>query len=283
MHASPILVTGATGKTGRRLLNHLARRGQVARRASRRGDGGNVVFDWHNPATFAPALDGARAVYLVPPAFVEDPSDVVAAFLGQARRSGVESVVALSSMGVDFPHEPQDSGRRNVERAVRESGLQWTILRPTGFAQNFSEGFLLPAILQAGAVATATGTGAVAFVDADDIAGVAACALTEPGHVHATHVITGPRALSFGEAADAIAQASGRAVVHHALPREGMGQLLQQAGMPADYLEMILRDQDAIREGYGADLTDTVARVTGRPARDFDDFAQAAADVWAVR
>lgn len=103
-----------------------------------------------------------RAIYLVPPAFVEDPSDVVAAFLGQARRSGVGSVVALSSMGVAFPYEPQDSGRRNVERAVRESGLQWTILRATGFAQNFSEGFLLPAILQAGAVATATGTGAVA-------------------------------------------------------------------------------------------------------------------------
>jgi uncharacterized protein YbjT (DUF2867 family) len=283
MHASPILVTGATGKTGRRLLNHLARRGQVTRAASRRGDGGSVVFDWHNPATFAPALDGARAVYLVAPEFVDDPSDVVAAFLGQARRSGVESVVALSSMGVAFPHEPQDSGRRNVERAVSESGLQWTILRPTGFAQNFSEGFLLPAILQAGAVVTATGAGAVAFVDADDIAGVAACALTESGHASATHVITGPHALSFGEAADAIAKASGRAVVHRALPREGMAQLLQQAGMPADYADMVLRDQDAIREGYGADVTDTVARVTGRPARNFDQFAYAAADVWAVQ
>jgi uncharacterized protein YbjT (DUF2867 family) len=282
MHASPILVTGATGKTGRRLLNHLARRGQVARSASRRGDGGSVVFDWHKPTTFAPALDGARAVYLVAPEFVEDPSDVVAAFLEQARRSGVESVVVLSSMGVDFPHEPRDSGRRNVERAVSESGLRWTILRPTGFAQNFSEGFLLPAILQAGAVATATGAGAVAFVDADDIAAVAACALTEPGHAHATHVITGPWALSFGEAADAIAKASGRAVVHHALPRADMAELLQQAGMPADYVEMILRDQDAIREGYGAHVTDTVARLTGRPARSFDDFVHAAADVWAV-
>jgi len=283
MHTSPILVTGATGKTGRRLLGHLARRGQAARAASRRSDGGNVMFDWHDPATFAPALDGARAVYLVAPEFVEDPSEVVAAFLAQARRSGVESVVALSSMGVGFPHEPQDSGRRNVERAVSESGLQWTILRPTGFAQNFSEGFLLPAILQAGAVATATGAGAVAFVDADDIAAVAACALTEPGHAHATHAITGPRALSFGEAADAIAQASGRAVVHHALPREGMAQLLQQAGMPAEYADMILRDQDAIRAGYGADVTDTVARVTGRPARSFEHFARAAADAWAVR
>jgi uncharacterized protein YbjT (DUF2867 family) len=283
MHASPILVTGATGKTGRRLLDHLARRGQASRSASRRRDGGSVVFDWHDPATFAPALDGARAIYLVAPEFVEDPSDAVAAFLGQARRSGVESVVALSSMGVDFPHEPRDSGRRNVERAVRESGLQWTILRPTGFAQNFSEGFLLPAILQAGAVATATGDGAVAFVDADDIAEVAACALTEPGHTHATHVITGPRALTFGEVADTIAKASGRAVVHHALPREGMAQLLQQAGMPADYAGMILRDQDAIREGHGAGVTDTVARVTGRPACRFDDFAHAAAEVWAVR
>jgi uncharacterized protein YbjT (DUF2867 family) len=282
MVASPILVTGATGKTGRRLLDQLARRGQAVRAASRRG-GGNVVFDWHDPATFAAALDGVRAVYLVAPDFVEDPSGAVATFLAKARGSGVESVVALSSMGAGFPLEPRDSGRRKVEQAVIESGLRWTLLRPTGFAQNFSEGFLLPAILQGGAIVAATGDGAVAFVDADDIAAVAASALIDPGHASTTHVITGPRALTFAEAAAAISTASGRAVAHHAIPRDAMAQLLQQAGMPADYVEMVLRDQDAIRDGQAASVTDTVERVTGRVAREFEQFASSAASAWTSR
>jgi uncharacterized protein YbjT (DUF2867 family) len=282
MQASPILVTGATGKTGRRLLNQLARRGQAVRAASRHG-GGDVVFDWHDPATFAAALDGVRAVYLVAPEFVEDPSDAVAAFLGKARESGAECVVALSSMGAGFPLEPRDSGRRKVEQAVMQSGLRWTLLRPTGFAQNFSEGFLLPAILQGGAIVSATGDGAVAFVDADDIAAVAASSLVDPGHASTTHVITGPRALTFADAAQAISKVSGRAVAHHAVPRGAMAQLLQQAGMPADYVDMVLRDQDAIRDGQAAQVTDTVERVTGRAARGFGQFASAAANAWTIR
>jgi uncharacterized protein YbjT (DUF2867 family) len=96
-------------------------------------------------------------------------------------------------------------------------------------------------------------------------------------------VITGPRALTFAEAAEAISKASGRAVAHHAVPRGAMAEILQQAGMPADYVDMVLRDQDAIRDGQAASVTGTVERVTGRAARGFEQFASGAASAWAIR
>src|SRR5690242_9584965 len=106
-----VLVLGGTGRTGRRLVPHLTARGVTARVASRTPPSGGVRFDWHRPDTHDDALRGIDAVYLVTPAMVEDPSERVAAFLARARRAGVTRVVALSSLGAEFPGEAPDSGR----------------------------------------------------------------------------------------------------------------------------------------------------------------------------
>src|SRR4051794_11218471 len=195
-----ILVLGATGKTGRRLVTRLRARSMKVRAASRQPGDGRTLFDWDRPDTHGPALAGVDAVYLVAPELVEDPTSVTGPFLDRAKRAGVTRLVVLSSLGVEFPREDPASGRRKLERQAMASGLTWTILRPSGFAQNFSEGFMLPGILQADMVATATGDGAAAFVDADDIAAVAAAALTQDGHAGATYAITPPDALTFSEA-----------------------------------------------------------------------------------
>src|SRR6266511_557741 len=134
-----ILVTGATGKTGRRLIPRLVARGRAVRAASRQPGDGRVAFDWHRPETWARALDGVGVIYLVPPELMEDATPVVAPFLERAHQAGVERVVLLSSLGVEFPDEPATSGRHELERLMRESGATWTLVSPGGFAQNFSE------------------------------------------------------------------------------------------------------------------------------------------------
>lgn len=275
-----VLVIGATGKTGRRLTPQLQARGATVRAAGRRAAEGLTPFDWARPETFAPALRGADAVYLIPPEFVEDPTAATGALLDEARRAGVGAMVLLSSLGATFAGEPQDSGRRRLERQVTESGLDWTILRPTGFNQNFSEGFLLPGILQADKVVSAAGDGAVAHVDAGDIAAVAAVALTEPGHAGAAYAVTGPQALSFAAAAALIGEAAGRTITHAPLPSVAFGSILKQAGVPDAYLAMVLRDQEGIRTGAAADITDVVERVTGRPAVAFADYVRGAVGAW---
>lgn len=275
-----ILVLGATGKSGRRLLPRLAARGATVRAASRKPGDGRTLFDWDSPDTHDPALAGVDAIYLVSPDFVEDPTPVVGPFLERAARAGVSRLVLVSSMGVEFPNEGPGSGRYKLEQQVMASGIDWTILRPGGFAQNFSEGFLLPGILQADTVATATGDGAVAFVDADDIAAVAAAALTEDGHAKATYVVTGPQALTFAEAAAIISAVAGRTVVHRKIRSDEFTQILLGAGLPAGYAAIVVGNQEAIRDGLGASVTDIVPRVTGRPATRFADYAAGAAAAW---
>ena len=275
-----VLVIGATGKTGRRLVPRLRALGVDVRAGSRRPAEGRTLFDWDRPDTHGPALAGADAVYLVGPELVEDPTAAVGPFLERSERAGVGRVVVLSSMGVEFPNEGPGSGRHKMEQQVKASGLEWTILRPGGFNQNFSEDFLLPGILQADTIATATGDGAVAFVDADDIAAVAAAALTEGGHAGATYTVTGPEALTFAEAASVISDAAGRTITHRSVPSEEFAQALQAGGVPADYAAVVVGNQEAIRDGLGARVTDVVERVSGRPATPFADYAARAASAW---
>jgi uncharacterized protein YbjT (DUF2867 family) len=271
-----ILVLGATGKTGRRLVPRLVAAGSDVRPASRRPGPTGVRFDWDRPETHAPALAGADAVFLVPPELVEDPSPVVGPFLAVAAGAGVARVVHLSALAFD----DHDSGHRRVEDLVRASGLEWTILRPSAFANNFSEGFLLPGILERDAVATPSGDGAVAFVAVDDVAAVAAAALTEDGHAKAEYALTGPAALSHAEAAAAISEVAGRTIGHQHIPADALLALLEGHGVPADYAAMVVGHFQAIAEGRATAVSDDVERATGRPATSFADFARGAADAW---
>ncbi|PZG44976.1 NAD(P)-dependent oxidoreductase [Spongiactinospora gelatinilytica] len=126
-----ILVLGATGKTGRRLVRLLRERDLPVRPASRSSA---VRFDWSGPQTWEPATKGARAVYLVAP---DDPAPI-AGFVDQARRNGpVERFVVLSGRGIEHVEGDFGAGMATAERAVAASGAEWTVLRPNEFAQNF--------------------------------------------------------------------------------------------------------------------------------------------------
>lgn len=278
--ANTILVTGATGKTGRRLIPLLQEQGLSVRAASRVPSVGQVAFDWDNPVSQSSALSGATAIYLIPPALVEDPTPTVAPFLALAKTAGVRSLVLVSSMGTAFPAEPQNSGRRKLEALVRDSGLDWTMLRPSGFMQNFSEGFLLPAVRN-GAIPNPAGQGKVAMVDAGDIAAVAAAVLVGTGqHAGQVYDLTGPSALNFDEIAQIIAREAGRSVVARPMTSPQFLAMLEGAGVPSDYAAMLLRDQEAIRDGAAASVSDTVTRLVGRPPRSFGVYAAEAAGAW---
>jgi len=268
-----ILVLGATGKIGRRIIPILKRERLAAvKAASRSTDDGYTAFDWHRPQTWQAAIAGVNAVFLVGPEMVEDPSDQIGAFLHMASKQGVQKVVAVSSLGVTFPTEPANSGRLKVESAIAASGMDWTILRPGGFNQNFSEGFFAPGV-HAGMVQTATGTGKTAFIDASDIAEVAAIALGASGHEGRIYALTGPEALSFPDAVRVIGGVSGRPVTYSALTEDAFRSMMLGFGLPPAFADVVVRDQVAIRDGFAAGTTFTVAEITGRPPVKFGDYA----------
>lgn len=262
------LVLASTGKTGRRITSLL---GPIARGVSRRSA---IPFDWNDPNTWAAAVEGADAAYVVPPIENLDYS-AVPEFVDLAKRSGVRNFVLLSARGMDFtmPHEAAVSG----------SGVDWTILRPAWFAQNFSEDMMLPAVL-AGEVALPTGEGRHGFIDVDDIAAVAVAALTGGGsHAGQVYELTGPEAITFGEAVALIAAASGREIKYVDVPPESFRAGLLAHGMNAEYADLLTTLLTAIRNGQDADLADGVQRALGRAPRTFATYAQTAAatGVWA--
>ena len=173
-----ILILGGTGKTGRRIARRLRAADRPVRTASRTG--GDIPFDLDDPATWAPALDGVTAAYLVEPSPAAGPEagSRMARLVAEAVAAGVRRLVLLSA-----PAPTSDDGHplKAAEQAVRGSGVEWTILRPTWFSQNFSEDFWLPGV-RGGTLAMPTGDGRTPFIDAEDIADVAAAALTEDRH-----------------------------------------------------------------------------------------------------
>lgn len=260
-----IVVLGSNGMTGRRLVPRLLERGATNVRATRRTGDPSRVFVWEDPSTHAAAFAGMTAAYLVPPALVAHPATLVAPALVAARDAGVTRVVLCSSLGVELSPGPLRDGWRELERIIVESRLAWTILRPGGFAQNFTEGFLAPGV-RSGAVSSAAGQGATAFIDAADIAEVAATALLDDGHASKTYALTGPTALTMR---DALAIVDPK-VAYRPIGADDMTTMLIGFGIPRDYAEMVVADQLAIAEGRATAITDDVERVLGRPAASFE-------------
>ena len=267
-----ILVIGGTGKTGRRLVRALRAAGERVRAASRSGE---VRFDWTQPTTWQPAVAGASAVYLIAPA---DPA-AVNDFVSQAVKSGVGRFVALSGRGIDkvggdFP------GMVAAEQAVRDSGAEWTIIRPNNFNQNFDEDWRQP--LVDGRLALPIGATPEPFIDAQDIADVAATLLTEDGHHGQVYELSGRHALTFAEAVATIAKAAGRSIQYVELtPEEYRTELLAEGYSAADATALNAMFA-GMRAGYLAEPTDVVRRLLGRDPIDFDTYAAraAAAGAW---
>lgn len=268
-----ILILGGTGKTGSRIARRLRAAGQPVRTACRTG--GDVPFDLDNPATWAPALDGVTAAYLVQPVLQADaPGQArLPGFVAEAVAAGVRRLVMLSAPGVEtIANHPLMA----AEKAVRGSGADWTVVRPTWFSQNFSEAFFRPEIL-AGTLALPTGDGRTPFVDAEDIAEVAASALTEDRHSGQIYELSGPRAISFGEAVDLIGKATGRTIRHADIDPAVYVENQVAGGVPPDVARALVDLFGSIRNGWAAALLDGVERALGRPPRRFEDYVAEAA------
>ncbi|MFD9820077.1 NmrA family NAD(P)-binding protein [Streptomyces violascens] len=269
MTAASVLVVGATGTTGSRVVRGLATRGHRVKAASRRGaspdDVQGIRFDWYDPTTHEQALNGVNHVYLVPPLGSADPADVMLPFLEQARAVGVRRAVLLSSSAI--PAGGPAVGQ--VHRVLPALFDEWAVLRPSWFMQNFTGDHPhARSIREEGEILTATGEGRVAFVDADDIAAVAVRALTDAQAPDTDLVITGPQALSHSEVAAILSEVTGRGVAHRQLTYEQMRDHLTGV-MPLEFAVMLADMDRAIADGAEDRTTDTVLRMTGRRPRAF--------------
>jgi uncharacterized protein YbjT (DUF2867 family) len=266
------LVIGGTGKTGRRVVERLQARGRPVRVGSRSG---RPPFDWEDRTTWAPALHGAAAAYVsyYPDLAAPGAPEAVGSLAELAVAGGTRRLVLLSGRG--------EAEAELAEKALQAAGAEWTIVRCSWFMQNFSEGHLLDPVL-GGEVVLPVGDVLEPFVDAEDIADVAATALTEDRHAGQLYELTGPSALTFAEATQLIAQACGREVSFVPAPIDAYAAAAAEQGGPTDVLALLRYLFTEVLDGRNMQPADGVQRALGRPARDFAQFARhaAASGVW---
>lgn len=269
-----ILVLGATGNTGSAVVSFLqhnrAARVRTATRAHQPPTPSeHVYFDWSDKSTFPSAVDCIDRVYLVAPVGEADPARVVEPFLELALAAGTRRVVLLSSSAV-AAGEP---GLGMVDALVRDVCPEWEVLRPSWFMQNFTGNHpLAESIRNHAQFITATGSGRLPFIDAEDIGRAAAHLLMAPSSSNREHVLTGPQALSYDEAAVVLSNATGSKVDHVAVTVAEYTDRLVQAGYEPGFAAALAALDERIRKGEQEQVTDAVARLTGREPRSFVDF-----------
>jgi uncharacterized protein YbjT (DUF2867 family) len=277
-----ILVTGATGTVGRALVRELTERGvafkamvrkDVDRDALERAGIAAVVADYTDPARLSAAMTGIDQVYLIGPA---DPPHISGegAVIDVAHRAGVRRVVKQSAMAAhDMSACAFKRWNGMAERQLMQSSLAYTILRPTGFMQNFVN-YDAARIAADAAIGAPLGDARVSWIDVRDIAGVAAAVLSEEGHDGRVYDLSGPEALSHLDIAAKLSTAIGREIRYEPLSDAEWFRQMRSRGLPASAARSMLSLYQAYREADPGPVTGWVEILTGRIPRSFDAFAQ---------
>ncbi|MBD0275713.1 MAG: SDR family oxidoreductase [Acetobacteraceae bacterium] len=277
-----VLVTGATGSNGTELTKLLASRGVPVRAMVRSRDKARAVAslagveavlgDFDDAASVERALRGVERAFLVTDSS-ERAEARQRAFVDAARRTGLKRVVKLSQFAAD-EGSPVRFLRYHaaVERAIVESGIQYTFLRPNLFMQGLLA--FRASIAAEGRFFAAAGEARVSVVDVRDIAAAAAAALTGDGHEGRTYDLTGPEALTHAEMAASLSGALGRPVAFVDVPPEAMLKALLGAGLPPWQAEGLVEDYAHYRRGEASAVGPGVRDATGEPPRSFSAFAR---------
>ncbi|MGA5820271.1 NAD(P)H-binding protein [Kitasatospora sp. NPDC094028] len=276
-----IVVTGATGTVGAKVVEGLRERGEAVRAVVRPGSKGLAEWgdaveraeaDFADAAALDAALAGADTVYLlvaVHPEMAAHERNVIDAAVRTGRRP---RIVLHAAAGV----EQRPEGVRFVGAHVagldhlRASGLPWTVIAPNGFHQNFLG---MAGAVQAGSLAVPGGAGAVSYVDARDVAAAAVEVLAGAGHEGAVYTLTGPEALTHGELAERLAAVADRPVAYTAVPPEQALAGMLAAGWQPWRAEGMVELYGLYAAGHASAVSPDVARLTGRPPRSFAEFA----------
>ncbi|MGK8510988.1 NAD(P)H-binding protein [Nocardia asiatica] len=272
-----IVITGATGTIGSEIVRQLADRGTRVRAVTRdpaRAEapaGVEVVRgDYTDLPSMRAAMSGAQAAFVVGvlgPEYVEADRALIAT----AREAGVGRIVKLSAIGTgDTQLGRVGTWHLPGEQAARESGVEWTILRPSSFASNTLS--WATAIRAGRPVPNMTGEAAQGVIDPRDVAGVAVAALTSAGHAGRIYELTGPELRTTHDLAATLATVVGRPVNVVDIPETEARAHMLASGMSAEYADGALAGQAYVRAGHNAIVTDDVARILGR-ARSFAEWA----------
>jgi uncharacterized protein YbjT (DUF2867 family) len=283
-----ILVTGASGSAGSTVLREVLKAGRPARAMYRSPEDAAkspenaqaVIADFADKPSLARALKGVDTMYLVCSP-VRELVGLECNMLDASREAGVRHVVLNSALGAEDYPKSFPSWHRKVEDKLKDSGLEYTILRPNSFMQNVLT-YFAPSIRAQAAFYGAMGDARTSFIDVRDIAAVAAQALTSSKHAGKTYELNGPEALTYAAVAEKISRASGREVRYVDIPVERQRQAMLDQGMPEWQVTALLDLQAYYTGGQGGAVDDVLANLLGRAPRIMEQFVTEFGDSFQV-
>ncbi len=266
------LILGSTGKTGRRVAERFTENGLTFRAGTRNSE---IPFDWCDASTWQRALHGISSVYVVfsPDLAVPGAPKIIRNFVQAAKTCSVEHLVLLSGRG--------EEEAETCEKIVMKSTLDWTIVRSSWFAQNFSESFFMDDILR-GQVILPIGDIKEPFVDIEDIADIVFAALTDEKHKGHIYEVTGSALLSFRDVVSGIAAATNREIDFQQVSMDNYVRFMLEAKVPQDYVTLIKYLFTEVLDGRNESLTDGVKQALGREPASFQSYVKVTAKtgVW---
>lgn len=261
MNKETILIIGASGKVGSELARLLKSEGLNVRTATSRvpSESGQVRLNLATGEGLREAFEGVdKAFFLAPPGY-HDQHALLSPLIQEAKRRGLKKTVLMTAMGANAV---ETSPFRRAEIELEKSGLDYHIIRPNWFLQNFNT-FWVGGIEKEGKILVPAGTAKTSFIDARDISAGAAKLLTGDFKKR-DFDLTGPESLTHDEVAAAISASSGKKIVYQEITPEEFKRMFVAAGVPADYVDVLVMIFGFLREGYNARVTTDVTDILGR-------------------
>lgn len=272
-----IVVTGATGTIGRRVVEGLLAKTlpvtAFVRDATKTPAGAaTAVGSFEDRASLERAFNGADSVVLITAANVHAAEQTLTA-IAAAKAAGVRKIVRVSALKADVAG-PTDNTRQHgrTEAALRDAGVTYVILRPHLFMQNLFGS--LPEIMGGGKIHWATGDAKMGMIDTRDAADAVTAAVTSADFDNQTFELTGPESIDYQRVASAIGAGLGREVTYVAVPPQAIGETFRSFGADEWTAKLITDYCTAYSAGFGDFTTDHVQRITGHPPRSIDDFVR---------
>nr|WP_314861394.1 NAD(P)H-binding protein [uncultured Undibacterium sp.] len=276
---SKILVVGASGTIGTELVRQLRSKGHTVLRSTSKTnlDPDQVHLDLRTKAGLESAFVGIdRAFFLCPPGYVNQ-HELLIPLIDEARKQSLKKVVLMTAIGANAV---DSTPFRRAEIHLEQSGLTYNIIRPNWFMQNFNS-YWLHGILHEAKVALPVGDAKASFIDARDIANVAAVLLDdEVGFKNQDFDLTGPKAINHAQAASHISQMADKSIRFEDISAQAMRTTLLGAGLPSDYTEFFLMILDYLKQGGAEKVTDAVHTITGKAPITFETYAQDHRQAW---
>jgi uncharacterized protein YbjT (DUF2867 family) len=273
-----ILIVGGSGTVGSEIVKILSTEGHSVRTTTSKPTTEanqvqvNLLTGEGLDAAFA---DIDRAFFLSPGGYA-DQYAIFAPLIAKSKEAGLKKVVLMTALGVEHA---EGSPMRRAELDLIASGVPYNIIRPSWFSQNFVN-FWGYGIKNANTIALPVGDGKAAFIDSRDISAVAAKLLTDDSRNGQEFTLTGPEPLDHAQVAKIISDATGKTVTFKDISPDELRPVLVGAGIPADYVELLLTLLSYIKAGYTGAVTDSVKEILGREPRTFQAYAKEAAGSW---